>query len=309
MEMLITNKVYYKIFDLSFKESSHIYSKKSNDPGYLAIAQNNRNSIIDYYHAENRLLTEFASSREFAGDTELKGAYGSSSEDLSLGSLRQLPSRVELSKKSNIVLLQQVHGTKIIDADLIQDFTIDLKGDGLVTNKTNLILAIQTADCVPILLASMDGRLIGAAHCGWRGAKEGIVNNLVKLMKDKGAKNFCAVIGPSIQQYSYEVNEEFYNNFLEDRASYAKFFIPSLQQKHYMFDLPAYVKLQLQEAGVEGINHILEDTYTTRLTEQVHNSAVNPSSKSYKYPSYRRSFHTKELYNSSILSSIIIINS
>lgn len=250
MEMLIKDKVYYKIFDLSFKKSSHIYSKKNDDPSHLEIVTNNRNSILDYYQA------------------------------------------------NNLVILQQIHGTKIIDTELIQDFTVDLAGDGLVTNSPNLILAIQTADCVPILLTSSSGDLIGAAHCGWQGAKVGIVHNLVRVMQDKGARNLRAVIGPSIQQSSYEVGNEFYNNFLDANQSYAKFFIPAAKHQHYMFDLPAYVKMQLQEAGVEEVIAILEDTYTTKVHEEI--------GIRYKYPSYRRCVHTKELYNSSILSTIII---
>ncbi len=57
-----------------------------------------------------------------------------------------------------------------------------------------------------------------------------------------------------------------------------------------MFDLPAYVELQLQEAGVKDITKMLEDTYS------------NPE----KYPSYRRCCHTGELYNRTILSTIVI---
>lgn len=270
MNVLITNKVYYKIFDLSFKGSSHIYNKKnmvpnSLLPNSLEVIHNNRKAIVNYCHAQN------------------------------------------------IVILKQVHGTKIIDADLINDFTTDLEGDGVITSKNNLVLAIQTADCVPILLASSDGSLIGAAHCGWQGSKAGIVANIVTIMQAKGAKDICAIIGPSIQQYSYEVNEEFYNSFVDEREIYVKFFIPSHREKHYMFDLPAYVELQLQEAGVHNIHKIAEDTYTTRLSkaidsnsEELNHTTTEPlDSSMYKYPSYRRCYHTGELYNSAILSTII----
>lgn len=174
MNVLITNKVYYKIFDLSFKGSSHIYNKKNMAlnsllPNSLEVIHNNRKTIVNYCHAQN------------------------------------------------IVILKQVHGAKIIDADLINDFTIDLEVDGVITSKNNLVLAIQTADCAPILLASSDGSLIGVAHCGWQGSKAGIVANIVTIMQAKGAKDICAIIGPSIQQYSYEVNEEFYNRFVGER--------------------------------------------------------------------------------------------
>ncbi|WP_375327121.1 peptidoglycan editing factor PgeF [Candidatus Tisiphia endosymbiont of Nemotelus uliginosus] len=267
MDQLIKNKVYYKIFDLSFKHSSHIYSKKNDDPQYLDTIHQNRTAIINYYNA------------------------------------------------TNIVILKQVHGVQIIDADLIGDFTTDLEGDGAITTNHNLVLAIQTADCVPILLTSSDGNIIGAAHCGWKGSKAGIVASIVTRMQAKGAKDIYAVIGPCIQQYSYEVNEEFYNHFIKDKAIYEKFFIPSWRATHYMFDLPAYVKLQLQEIGVKNIHQIVEDTYTTKLNATTYNNSyilnydtniTEPrDGKMYKYPSYRRCCHTGELYNSAILSTII----
>lgn len=242
MDEFIKNKVYYKIFDGSFKQSSHIYSKKNKlgDSTTLESVENNRLTVVKHYDAEN------------------------------------------------IVILQQVHGNKVIDAD--SDIENDPEADGAVTTKKNLVLTVQTADCVPILLSSEDGKVIGVAHCGWRGAKAGITNNLVELMHKKGAKNIKAIICPSIQQYSYEVDQEFYDNFIKQRAENSKFFSASLRTKHYMFDLSAYVELQLQKAGIKDITRMLEDTYT------------NPE----KYPSYRRACHTGELYNRTILSTIVI---
>ncbi|XVN43202.1 MAG: peptidoglycan editing factor PgeF [Candidatus Rickettsia vulgarisii] len=249
MNELIKNKVYYKIFDLSFKESNHTYRNKNNNPASSQDIQNNRNAIINYYQAKN------------------------------------------------IFILQQEHTSDIIDTDLIEDYNANIVADGFVTTKENLILAIQTADCVPILLTSIDGKIIGAAHCGWKGAKAGIVINLIELMKTKGAKDLSAVIGPAISQYSYEVNSEFYNNFIKQQAGNSKFFIPSTKTEHYMFDLPSYVEQQLQQAGVNYIIKISEDTYSAKL-----------ENNEYKYPSYRRSYHTKEPYKASILSTIMIKN-
>ncbi len=179
MHEFVKNKVYYKIFDKSFKQSSHVYSKKNKfgDPNQLEIVQNNRLAVVRHYNA------------------------------------------------NNIVILQQVHGIKIIDADLITDSDIDPEADATVTTKTNLVLALQTADCVPVLLSSGDGMVIGSVHCGWRGAKAGIINNVVELMQKKGAKNIKAIICPSIQQYSYEVDQEYYDNFVKQRADYSRFFL------------------------------------------------------------------------------------
>ena len=191
-------------------------------------------------------------------------------------------------KAQDILILRQVHGNQIIDADNVIHFEPEV--DGSITTKKGLVLAIQTADCVPVLLASNDGRIIGAAHAGWRGSIDNIISNIVAKMIEKGAKNLVAVIGPAIAQSSYEVDERYYQVFLDRDVNNKQFFINSIRENYYMFDLPAFVESKLKEAGVENIKKITEDTY------------VNPA----KYPSYRRSCHLHETYNESILSAIII---
>jgi len=242
VEKFIDDKVYYKIFDRSFKQSSHIYNKKSkfNQLVPAEEVKANKQSVINYFAA------------------------------------------------TNVLILQQVHGNKIIDTDLGVDF--NLEADGAVTTQEGLVLAIQTADCVPILLSSDNGKVIGAAHCGWRGAKANIVHNLVNLMKQKWASNIKALIGPAIQQSSYEVDQEYFIGFIKENPENAVFFIDSPRPHHYMFDLPSYVELKLKQAGVENIVRMTDDTYS--MPE--------------RYPSYRRSCHSTEEYRQNILSTIVI---
>ncbi|AGJ01858.1 Laccase domain protein [Rickettsia prowazekii str. NMRC Madrid E] len=109
-------------------------------------------------------------------------------------------------------------------------------------------------------------------------------------MIEKGAKNLIAVIGPAIAQSSYEVDDKYYKTFLSKDINNKRFFINSIKENHYMFDLPAFVELKLNESGVKDIKNITEDTYT------------NPS----KYPSKRRSYHMQVPYNEKILSAIVI---
>lgn len=193
---------------------------------------------------------------------------------------------------SNILLLNQVHGNSVIcpDDEANYDFAIQRDADALVTAKQNIILGIMTADCVPLLLASENGDVIGAAHCGWRGSKLNIIDNVVAKMKNLGAANIVAVIGPSIAQSSYEVSSDYYDDFIAESSSYQRFFTQSPKNDHYMFDLPAFVKQKLQDAKVKLVTHINEDTY----------------SMADKYPSYRRHIHTKESYEQKTLSAIMI---
>lgn len=245
MNELMKNKVYYKIFDKSFKQSSHVYNKKMQlgDPLHIQKVHANRQAIVDYYKAEN------------------------------------------------ICILQQVHGSNVIDADntIIPTNGDDLEADGVVTTKANLVLAVQSADCVPVLLSSKDGMVIGALHCGWRGAKDDIVINVVQLMKAKGGEDIVAAIGPCIHQSSYEVDQKFYHEFIKQQGYYAKFFVKGAREEHFMFDLPSFVEMRLKEAGVQDIRYAGEDTYT------------NPD----KYISYRLAHHMGEPCNTRMLSTIV----
>ena len=191
----------------------------------------------------------------------------------------------------NMLLLKQVHGNNVVYTDgLNDDFNIWPEADASVTKKIDTILAIRTADCVPVLLASEDEAIIGVAHSGWRGAKLDIIEKVANTMRQKGASDIVAVIGPSITQKSYEVSKDFYEDFIQESSIYQNLFLPSIKPNFYMFDLQSFVKIKLAKENIKIIKHITDDTYTMAD----------------KYPSYRRSTHTGEIYNQTILSSIII---
>jgi YfiH family protein len=188
-----------------------------------------------------------------------------------------------------LVILKQVHGNAVICADTT-GCKQQLEADGSVSTRKNIALSVLTADCVPVLFASADGQVIGAAHCGWKSAKDGLIKQVISMMKSKNATNIKAIIGPSIQQKSYEVSADYYHNFVNDEASCKHLFITSCTKNHYMFDLSGYVKHKLEQEKIELFLHIDEDTYS--MPE--------------KYPSYRRSIHGKEAYTHNILSTIMI---
>ncbi|MCP4393567.1 MAG: peptidoglycan editing factor PgeF [Alphaproteobacteria bacterium] len=125
--------------------------------------------------------------------------------------------------------------------------------DGMATNKPELALAISTADCVPVLFADKENRIIGAAHAGWRGALSGVIENTIAKMYDLGSKteNIAVAIGPCISQKSYEVGEDLFQKFSDDDQRNEIFFKPSpYKQGHFMFDLQRYVCTRLVTAGL-----------------------------------------------------------
>jgi len=133
--------------------------------------------------------------------------------------------------------------------------------DAMVTNMPGMVLGILTADCAPVLFS--DGRVIGAAHAGWKGAVGGVLENTIAAMQKLGAapQYITAAIGPCIAQQSYEVGPDFVEPLLIADPSNLSFFLPSHRHPgRSMFDLPGYVEARLRAAGIVHIDRIARDT-------------------------------------------------
>jgi polyphenol oxidase len=158
-----------------------------------------------------------------------------------------------------LYLLDQQHTNKV---ELVEGQNNLNVADAMVTKKRNVALAILTADCVPVLFSDEKKQIIGAAHAGWRGARHNILSETVKSMKDLGANNITALIGPCIKQNNYEVDQSFYEDFISEDTDFGQFFIPSERATHYKFDLTGYVIHKLKLAQVDKIFDIERDTYS-----------------------------------------------
>jgi YfiH family protein len=120
-----------------------------------------------------------------------------------------------------LVTLRQVHSDIIHCIDSVPDET--LVGDGLVTSTPGLFLAIQTADCIPIVLVDSKRHAIGVFHAGWRGTAKRIVEKGVgEMHRWFGSKprDLKAAIGPGVHGCCYDVGEEVRDKF-ESQFSYA----------------------------------------------------------------------------------------
>ena len=134
--------------------------------------------------------------------------------------------------------------------------------DGMVTETPGIALGLLAADCAPVLMAAAGGRLIGAAHAGWRGARAGILESTLALMVAAGARpaDIVAAIGPCIARESYEVADDFKADFVADDAANAHYFVPGARPGHAMFDLAGYVAGRLSAFGVGRILRADGDT-------------------------------------------------
>ena len=121
-----------------------------------------------------------------------------------------------------LIALKQVHSDLI---HVVKSKTSKtLVGDGVITNVPEIALAIQTADCFPVLLVDTRNRAVGAFHAGWRGTLHRIVEKgLGKMRREYGTQpeNVLAAIGPGIQECCYEVGEEVRAQF-ESQFGYAR---------------------------------------------------------------------------------------
>lgn len=99
--------------------------------------------------------------------------------------------------------LRQVHGREVVTADGPVE---RVPGDGLVTTRTDVVLMVRAADCVPVLLSG--GTAVGAAHAGRVGVTAGVVPATVERMRELGATDVVAWIGPHVCGGCYEVPQE-----------------------------------------------------------------------------------------------------
>ena len=96
--------------------------------------------------------------------------------------------------------MEQVHGTRVVDAGGPRE-----QCDALVTDRTDVVLMVRVADCVPVLLADAGAGVIGAAHAGRQGMADGVVTACVERMHALGARSITAWIGPHVCGACYEV--------------------------------------------------------------------------------------------------------
>ena len=194
--------------------------------------------------------------------TSLNCGFGSGDEaDRVAENRARALDKLEL-EPGDLVTAYQVHSNRVAVVDTPWQRDAAPKVDAMVTRTPGLALGILTADCVPVLLADAQAGVIGAAHAGWRGALDGVLDAVVGAMVDLGADagHIIAGIGPAIGQRSYEVGPEFPTPFLAQSEANRDFFCPASRADHFMFDLKGYVARRLIGAGAKSVQVLPCDT-------------------------------------------------
>ncbi len=155
---------------------------------------------------------------------------------------------------------KQVHGTTALVVEAPEQGMRE--ADALVSATPGLLLAVTSADCVPLLLADPMAGVVAAVHAGWRGAVAGVVEGSLERMVERGASpaRTIAAIGPAIRQSSYEVDPPFRDAVLAQRPSAEHLFTSTAKPARWNFDLPALVGAILAEFGVGRLDDLGLDT-------------------------------------------------
>jgi YfiH family protein len=153
--------------------------------------------------------------------------------------------------------VKQVHGDKVIDlSECAADWSGSwleppmVEADGLIGVGVEGLLAVQTADCAPVLLACPETGAVAAVHAGWRGTAKGVINSAVRAMTDRGATPYrvLAAVGPTICFSCFEVGEEVARCFPESSEP------SNLKSGKYQCDLASAVEVSLIAAGLTSGN-------------------------------------------------------
>jgi len=156
--------------------------------------------------------------------------------------------------------LKQIHGTTVSTPNSRRAIGLGpFEADASVTNIPGEVLVVLAADCMPILFASNNGDVIGAAHAGWRGMSGGVLEKTVQAMCDLSPtltpKDISAWMGPAIGPRSFEVGEDVLQAFSEQpQTILSRAFTPiSGQPGKYLADLYLLARDRLSSLGIGQI--------------------------------------------------------
>ena len=164
--------------------------------------------------------------------------------DLNLENRKRFFKKISISKRK-IIAAEIVHGNKV---EIVEEKSKEMimGADGLITKDNNVFLSVTIADCIPVFVWESKAKIVGIAHCGWRGIISGIIENIIKKVIESGGKveNIKIAMGPGINQCHFEIREDVLDKF-------NKFSEFVLERDGKIFvDLKGIIKKQLSELEI-----------------------------------------------------------
>lgn len=164
-----------------------------------------------------------------------------------------------LPQGSTIQWLEQVHGIEVVEAGADAGYS---RADASWSRRPGVACAVMTADCLPVLFTDNRGEVIAAAHAGWRGLLDGVLQATVKAMAVAPC-DILAWLGPAIGPQAFEVGPEVREAFLADSGdtgAEGSFVANPERENHYFADLYQLARQRLVAAGV---SQVYGDDYCT----------------------------------------------
>jgi YfiH family protein len=203
-------------------------------------------------------------------DAGTAGAHAGGSDGMTNGGLNlglhvgDDPASVEKNRRLLRALLPaepawltQVHGTRVVDlsSSSESDQQMPPEADASIASKPAQVCTIMTADCLPVLLADYRGTQVGAAHAGWRGLAQGVIEQTVAALRASGADQLTAWLGPAIGPQAFEVGSEVREAFAHLGPEAEAAFVPvSGKAGKFFADLAGLARLALLRAGVTQVS-------------------------------------------------------
>ncbi len=161
--------------------------------------------------------------------------------------------------------MRQVHGTTVVrfdapaqasspmtDTPAVEGGDAESEADASVTCTHGTVLAILTADCLPVVFAAEDGSEVAAVHAGWRGLAAGVLEASIAAMKTVPA-NVMAWLGPAAGPDAYEIGEEVFDAFVsQDQRNRTAF--AATRPGHWRVDLYALARMRLADTGITRVH-------------------------------------------------------
>jgi YfiH family protein len=146
--------------------------------------------------------------------------------------------------------LHQVHGARVLDLDTGAGERPE--ADASISRQPGAVLGVQVADCLPVLLASRDGRVVGAAHAGWRGMAAGVLEATVRALRVPPAE-LAAWLGPAIGPAAFEVGGEVREAFMAEDPAAAEAFQANAAGR-WQCDLYLLARQRLARSGLSSVH-------------------------------------------------------
>ena len=162
---------------------------------------------------------------------------------------------------SEPVWLNQVHGTRVIDAALSSCIE---SADAAFTQRKEVVCVTMTADCLPVLVCDTQGTMVAAIHAGWRSLCDGVIEQTIQTMlaqrPDLALTQLMAWLGPAIGPQAFEVGEEVRAQFIANDSLATSAFVAKGDK--WLGNLPMIARQRLNTLNIDAVFGGLECTYS-----------------------------------------------